>query len=61
MAKNSENYEYSGRSAPQAAEAEVNLLGGVMQDSNVLSDVISLLNPDDFYQERHKIIIRLKA
>ncbi|MCI5599800.1 MAG: replicative DNA helicase [Hallerella porci] len=56
MAKNSENYEYSGRSAPQAAEAEVNLLGGVMQDSNVLSDVISLLNPDDFYQERHKII-----
>ena len=56
MAKNSENYEYSGRSAPQAAEAEVNLLGGVMQDSNVLSDVISLLNPDDVYQERHKII-----
>ncbi len=51
-----ENFEYSGRSVPQAAEAEVFLLGGVIQDANVLSDVVSLLEPDDFYQERHKII-----
>ena len=31
-------------------------LGGVMQDPNVLSDVVSLLDPEDFFQERHKII-----
>ena len=56
MASEQENYEYSGRSAPQAVDAEVYLLGGVMQDPNVLSDVISLLDPEDFYQERHRII-----
>lgn len=56
MASEQENYEYSGRSAPQAVDAEVYLLGGVMQDPNVLSDVISLLDPEDFYQERHRIV-----
>ena len=56
MDQEQENYEYSGRSAPQAVEAEVFFLGGVMQDPNVLSDVVSLLDPEDFFQERHKII-----
>ena len=56
MDQEQENYEYSGRAAPQAVEAEVFFLGGVMQDPNVLSDVVSLLDPDDFFQERHKII-----
>lgn len=56
MNSDQENFEYSGRSVPQAAEAEVFLLGGVIQDPNVLSDVVALLEPDDFYQERHKII-----
>ena len=56
MDQEQENYEYSGRAAPQAVEAEVFFLGGVMQDPNVLSDVVSLLDPEDFFQERHKII-----
>ncbi|MGM9983084.1 replicative DNA helicase [Fibrobacter intestinalis] len=56
MVQEKENYAYSGRAAPQASDAEVFLLGGVMQDVNVLSEVISLLSPDDFYQERHRII-----
>lgn len=56
MNQEQENYEYSGRAAPQAVEAEVFFLGGVMQDPNVLSDVVSLLDPEDFFQERHKII-----
>lgn len=51
-----ENFDFSGRAAPQATEAEVFLLGGVMQDQNALSDVIALLEPEDFYQERHRII-----
>jgi len=56
MDQKKEDFEYSGRPAPQAAEAEVFFLGGGMQDPNVLSDVVSLLDPDDFYQERHKVI-----
>ena len=48
MDQEQENYEYSGRAAPQAVEAEVFFLGGVMRDPNVLSDVVSLLDPDDF-------------
>jgi len=56
MDQKQEDYEYSGRPAPQAVEAEVFFLGGVMLDPNVLSDVVSLLDPDDFFQERHKVI-----
>lgn len=56
MNSEQENFEYSGRAAPQAVEAEVFLLGGVMQDPNVLSDVISALEPEDFYSEKHRVI-----
>ncbi len=56
MASEQENYEYAGRSTPQAVDAEVAFLGGVIQDTNALSEVISLLDPEDFYQERHRII-----
>lgn len=56
MPIDSEYSDFSGRGAPQASDAEVFLLGGVLQDSNVLADVIPLLEPDSFYQERHKII-----
>lgn len=51
-----ENYENAGRSTPQAVDAEIAFLGGVMQDTDALSEVISLLDPEDFYQERHRII-----
>ncbi len=56
MPNGPENYEYTGRTTPQAVEAEIAFLGGVMQDSDALSEVISLLDPEDFYQERHRII-----
>lgn len=56
MDQEQENFDYSGRAAPQATDAEVFLLGGVMQDPDALSDVISLLGPEDFYQERHRTI-----
>lgn len=56
MASEQENYEYAGRSTPQAVDAEVAFLGGVIQDTNALSEIISLLDPEDFYQERHRII-----
>ncbi|MBP5247080.1 MAG: replicative DNA helicase [Fibrobacter sp.] len=56
MDQKQQDYDYSGRQAPQANEAEVFFLGGVMQDPNVLSDVVSLLDPEDFFQDRHKVI-----
>ena len=49
MDQKQQDYDYSGRPAPQANEAEVFFLGGVMQDPNVLSDVVSLLDPEDFF------------
>lgn len=56
MSGGQESYENIGRSTPQAVEAEVAFLGGVMQDENALSDTVSLLEPDDFFQERHRVV-----
>lgn len=56
MSGGQESYENIGRSTPQAVEAEVAFLGGVMQDANALSDTVSLLEPDDFFQERHRVV-----
>ena len=56
MSENSEIFQYSGRTAPQAIDAEVFLLGGVLQDSNVLVEIVPILEAESFYQERHQII-----
>lgn len=56
MSENSEEYQYSGRTAPQAVDAETYFLGGVLQDPEKLTDLASLLEPSDFYQERHQLI-----
>ena len=56
MSENSEIFQYSGRTAPQAIDAEVFLLGGVLQDSNVLVEIVPILEVESFYQERHQII-----
>src|SRR5574344_819496 len=56
MDENTEQYEFSGRTPPQATDAEVWLLGGVLQDPNVLAEVVPLIEADAFYEERHRII-----
>lgn len=56
MDENTEQYEFSGRTPPQATDAEVWLLGGVLQDPNVLTEVVPLIDADAFYEERHRII-----
>ncbi len=56
MSEVSEEYQYSGRAAPQATEAEAYFLGGVLQAPERMVDLASLLVPSDFYQERHQVI-----
>ena len=45
-----------GRIPPQDIEAEKSLLGAIMISDNILPEILTILKPDDFYEERHKLI-----
>ena len=45
-----------GRVPPQDVVAEKSLLGAVMLSNEALPDVLTILRPTDFYEERHQII-----
>lgn len=45
-----------GRIPPQNIEAEQSVLGTLLLSDNTLSAVLELLDSDDFYQDRHKLI-----
>ena len=47
---------YNSPEVPQASEAEVFLLGGLMQDPEALLDITQVIKGDEFYQERHRYI-----
>src|SRR5581483_4009390 len=46
------------RLPPQNLEAEQGLLGSILLDNNVLHDVVTFLNVQDFYRDSHQIIYR---
>lgn len=46
----------SGKSFPNNVEAEIAVLGGLLQDNSVLPQVTQSLFPDDFYLEAHQKI-----
>ncbi|MBQ9018570.1 replicative DNA helicase [Candidatus Saccharibacteria bacterium] len=46
----------SNRIPPQDIVAEKSLLGAIMISENAISDVLSIVRPTDFYEERHQII-----
>ena len=46
----------SGRVPPQDTVAEKSLLGAVMISDGVLPEVLNIIRPKDFYEERHQII-----
>lgn len=48
----------TGRTAPHDAEAEQSVLGALMLDPNAVAAVRDLLEPEDFYVERHRHIYR---
>ena len=45
-----------GRIPPQDIVAEKSLLGAAMISENVISEVLSIVRPLDFYDKRHQII-----
>jgi len=46
------------RSLPHSTEAERSVLGAILLDSELLSELDGHLDPDDFYQGRHRHIFR---
>ena len=52
--ENNETQQYAGRAMPQAPDAEVYLLGGLIQDPDTLSEIMPLLEEDSFFQKRHQ-------
>ena len=41
---------------PHSQEAEVHLLGGLLQDNEAVNDCLQLVHPEDFYFEKHQRI-----
>lgn len=41
---------------PQNIDAEINLLGGLIQDSEGFTEILAILEEDSFYLEKHRII-----
>jgi replicative DNA helicase len=54
--KMSDNTNPAGKIPPQSIDAEMSLLGAILIDDQVLSDVSDKLKPFDFYDKRHTII-----
>lgn len=50
-----------GRIPPQDLTAEKSLLGAMMLSDAAMADILTILRPDDFYEERHQIIFRAMA
>ena len=46
----------SDRELPHSIEAEQSVLGAIISDPQVLSDVIELIKPEYFYNEQHKAL-----
>jgi len=54
--KNTHNIELTDKLPPQAIEAEICLLGGLMLDKNAIIKVVDFLTPRDFYKKNHQEI-----
>ncbi len=46
----------SGKILPQDIEAEKSLLGAILISDGTLPEVLSIVRPNDFYEDRHRII-----
>ena len=46
----------SARELPHSIEAEQSVLGAIISQPSVLSDVIELIKPEYFYNEQHKAL-----
>ena len=51
----------SGAVPPHSVEAEVSVLGAMLQDRDAVLRAMELLTPDDFYLPEHKEIFSVLA
>ena len=58
MEEKTRSKDSGGRIPPQDITAEKSLLGALMISSDNLPEIITFLKPQDFYEERHKIIFQ---
>lgn len=47
-----------GRIPPQDVTAEKSLLGAIMLSNDTLPEILTILRPSDFYEERHQVIFQ---
>ena len=50
-----------GRIPPQDVEAEKSLLGAMMLSDEAMAEILTIIRPDDFYENRHQIIFAAMA
>jgi replicative DNA helicase len=48
--------ETTGRLIPQNLEAEKSVLGAILIDESVISDIVTVVKPRDFYESKHQAI-----
>lgn len=58
MMEESTRSSTTGRVPPQDTEAEKSLLGAIMLSDDSMAEVLMLLKPDDFYEQRHQLIFK---
>ena len=58
MEEKTRSKDVGGRVPPQDVVAEKSLLGAIMLSNDVLPEVLNILRPSDFYEERHGIIFQ---
>ena len=54
-----DNREELGIAPPNSTEAEISVLGAMLQDSGAVLRASDQLTPDDFYQPEHREIFRV--
>ena len=52
------HHSTSGKLPPQDLVAEKSLLGAIMLSDEIMPDILTILRPEDFYDERHQIIFK---
>lgn len=56
MTEEATHSKASGRIPPQDLEAEKSLLGAILISDGALPEILTILKPRDFYEERHQLI-----
>ena len=58
MEEKTRSKDPGGRVPPQDIVAEKSLLGAIMLSNDTLPDILTILRPQDFYEERHQTIFQ---